>query len=70
MSDTHEPTVEEINAELAKSKLEADARMKKLQERLEVAKCAEEEKARKAEEVRLKAEAEEKAKAKRELEEA
>jgi hypothetical protein len=38
MSDEHEPTVEEINVELAKSRLEADARMKKLQEKLEVAK--------------------------------
>jgi hypothetical protein len=51
MSDTHEPTVEEINAELARSKLEVDARMKALQEKLEVAKHIEEEKARKAEEV-------------------
>jgi hypothetical protein len=46
MSDAHEPTVEEINAELARSKLEADVRMKALQEKLEVAKRFEEEKAR------------------------
>jgi hypothetical protein len=70
MSDTHEPTVEEINAELARSKLEADTRMKALQEKLEVAKHVEGEKARKAEAARLKAKAEEKDKVKRELEEA
>jgi hypothetical protein len=70
MSNTHEPTVEEINAELAKSRLEVDVRMKALQERLEVAKRAEQEKARKAEEARLEAEAEERVRAKRELEEA
>jgi hypothetical protein len=69
MSDTHEPTVEEINAELAKSRLEADARMKALQEKLEVAKRAEQEKARRAKEARLEAEAEERAQAQRELEE-
>jgi hypothetical protein len=33
MSDTHEPTVEEINAELVKLRLEADAGMKALQEK-------------------------------------
>jgi hypothetical protein len=70
MSDTHKPTVEEINAELARLKMEADARMKAWQEKLEVAKCVEEEKARKAKEAWLQAEAEEKAKAKWELEEA
>jgi hypothetical protein len=70
MSDTYEPTVEELNAELAKSKLEMEAKMNALQEKLQsaqkvaeekVAKKAEEE--RKAEEDRLKAEAEEKARA-------
>jgi hypothetical protein len=70
MSNTHEPTVEEINAELAKSRLEADARMKTLQEKLEVAKQAEQEKARRAEEAQLEAEAEERAQAQHELEEA
>jgi dTMP kinase len=70
MSNTHESMVEEINAELAKSRLEADARMKALQERLEVAKHFEQEKVRKAEEARLKAKSKEEAKARRELEEA
>jgi hypothetical protein len=64
------PRVEEINAELAKSRLEADTRMKALQEKLEVAKRAVQEKARKEEEARIEAEAEERAKAQRKLEEA
>jgi hypothetical protein len=79
MSDTYKPTVEELNAELAKSKLEMEAKMNTLQEKLQPApecKEAEEEAARKAEEAWQKAEAEEKteaerkAKAKREAEEA
>ena len=68
MSDTNEPTVEEINAELEKSRLEMEAKVKALQERLQVAQRAEEEKARKAEEARQKAEAEEKAKAEKKAE--
>jgi hypothetical protein len=77
MSNIHEPTIEEINVELARSRLEMEARMQALQEQLQAAqerKDAEEAAARKAEEAWQKAEAEEKAerkaKAKREAEEA
>jgi hypothetical protein len=65
MSDAHEPTVEDLNAELAKSKREMEAKLEAIQERLLVAQRAEEEKARKAEEARQKAEAEAKAEVER-----
>jgi hypothetical protein len=66
MSDTYERMVEELNAELARSKLEMEAKMNALQERLQaVQKAAEEKVVQKAEEDPLKAEAEEKAEAER-----
>jgi hypothetical protein len=80
MSDTHKPTVEDLNAELAQSKLEMEEKMRALEERLQVAQeceAAEEEKVRKAKEEQLKAKAEQnteeerlKAKAEWEAEEA
>jgi hypothetical protein len=70
MSDAHEPTIEDINAELMRSKLEMEEKLRALEEKLQVTqecKVAEEEEARKVEEkwkpeeARLKAEAEQKA---------
>jgi membrane protein involved in colicin uptake len=68
MPNTHEPTIEEINAELARAKVEMEERMKELAERFPVAqegKEAEEEAMREAKEAWLKAEAECKAKEER-----
>jgi hypothetical protein len=65
MSDIHESMIEDLNTELLKSKMEMEAKVKALEEKMRVAQRAEEEKVRKAMEAWQKAEAEEKAEAER-----